>query len=117
MNTKPIIKDKSIKLWESNTLAVAPLNEILEPTSMKLFLWSMYKAVEQKQINKKGELEAEFHLKEFASYFNIKSPNAYAFAKKWSEKISNYQYYFKKNNPKEEFHKITEIPEVKNKKG
>ncbi len=88
-----IIKDKSIKIWESNTLAIAPINRILEPNSMRLFLWSIYQATNQKTINKRDELEVKFSLKEFANYFGINSNNTYSFAKIWLKKIQEYQYF------------------------
>ena len=74
-------------MWESNTLAIVPIDEILEPTSLKLFLWNMYYAIEQKNINDKGELEATFDLKDFGKYFNIDARNSYPFVKKWTKKI------------------------------
>ena len=39
-------------------------------------------AIEQKNINDKGELEATFDLKDFGKYFNIDARNSYPFAKK-----------------------------------
>ena len=58
-----IIKDNSIKIWESNILAVAPVNKILKQNSMRLFLWSMHKAKKQWNFNENKELVAEFSLK------------------------------------------------------
>ena len=112
-----IIEDSSIKIWESNTLAIAPMNEILHPNSLKLFLYSIYHAVDQKQYDKDGKLYGEFSISEFAKFFDIDARNTYQFAQKWSEKISNYQYYFKRDDNEEEFHKVVAIPEVKYKKG
>ena len=117
MSNQPIIKDKSIKIWESNLLACAPTTEILHPITMKLFLWTIYKAVKQKKWNKDGHLEAIFNLKEFANYFNIDIRNTYSFAKKWTDKISNYKYLIKDNEDKDDYLQKTIIPTIRYKKG
>ena len=93
----PIIKDESIKIWENNTLAVAPINKTLKQNNMRLFLWSMHKAIQQKSVNSDGCLIAEFDLKEFVEYFNIPVQNSYSFAKKWTGLIQAYRYFIKDN--------------------
>ena len=107
-----IIKDKSIKIWESNILAVAPVNKILKQNSMRLFLWSMHKATKQWNFNENKELVAEFSLKDFAKYFNIPVQNSYYFAKKWTGLIQEYRYFIK-DNFTDKFEGQVIIPNVK----
>lgn len=77
-----IIKDSSIKIWESNTLAVAPTESILHPNVLKLFMWTMYETIKFYNRNLKNKnlsdgetVEIDYSINDFARFFGIQKSN------------------------------------------
>ena len=102
-NKEPVIEDKSIKIWESNLLAVAPTNSIMHQISTKIYLWTIYQTVKQKKLNKDNELVGSFDFKEFSEYFKIKVNNLFRDSKKITKEVRELRFFVKDSEVDEEW--------------
>lgn len=86
---------------ESNILALSPRDRILHPNETKLLMWMYHQFQEQNKNSKKPSTKLSFSVKDFFSYFNIKTSNGYEWTFKWRKGIRQLVYYFLNETTKE----------------
>lgn len=103
---------KEIIIKESNTLALSLRNKALHPFETKLLMWIYY----QFQVQKPKGNSVIFSIKEFFTFFEIKSKNAYKFVKRYCVSISSLSYLLY-DDKKEELLFSSLTPQIGYKKG